>query len=87
MNEAVKRNRNRFPEDFLFRLTRDEHDALTSQIAISNKGRIVARSASDGRKNRGAVAVTPCTLLHALCPFKRLILQLGAGIFVRDGIE
>ena len=38
LNEAVKRNRNRFPDDFLFRLTRDEPDALTSRIAMTNKG-------------------------------------------------
>ena len=35
-NEAVKRNRKRFPEDFIFQLTRDEAASLTSQIAISS---------------------------------------------------
>jgi len=39
LNEAIKRNRDRFPDDFLFQLTQDERDALTSQIAISKKGR------------------------------------------------
>jgi hypothetical protein len=34
-NEAVKRNRNRFPEDFMFQLTGDEAAFLTSQIAMS----------------------------------------------------
>jgi hypothetical protein len=38
LNEAIKRNKDRFPGDFLFQLTQDEHDALTSQIAISKKG-------------------------------------------------
>jgi hypothetical protein len=38
-NEAVKRNRNRFPEDFMFQLTRDEAASLTSQIAMSKPGR------------------------------------------------
>ena len=38
-NEAVKRNRGRFPEDFLFQLTSAERDALTSQIAMSKTGR------------------------------------------------
>ena len=38
-NEAVKRNRQRFPEDFLFQLTTQEQEALTSQIAISKPGR------------------------------------------------
>ena len=35
-NEAVKRNRERFPDDFLFQLTREEHSNLISQIAISS---------------------------------------------------
>jgi hypothetical protein len=39
LNEAVKRNRERFPDDFLFQLSKDEFDVLKSQIAISNKGR------------------------------------------------
>lgn len=38
-NEAVKRNRNRFPEDFMFQLTRDEVASLTSQIAMSKPKR------------------------------------------------
>jgi hypothetical protein len=38
-NEAVKRNADRFPEDFRFQLTKDEADALTSQIAILKTGR------------------------------------------------
>lgn len=38
LNEAVKRNIKRFPLDFMFQLTSEENDLLTSQIAIS-KGR------------------------------------------------
>ncbi|HVI07104.1 MAG TPA: ORF6N domain-containing protein [Candidatus Binatia bacterium] len=36
LNEQVKRNRKRFPCDFMFRLTLKEHSALRSQIATSN---------------------------------------------------
>ena len=35
LNEAVKRNRDRFPEDFMFSLTGEEAQSLTSQFAIS----------------------------------------------------
>ncbi len=35
LNEAVKRNRERFPEDFMFQLTAQEAALLTSQIAMS----------------------------------------------------
>lgn len=38
LNEAVKRNRKRFPEDFMFQLTRKEHQNLISQFAISSWG-------------------------------------------------
>lgn len=38
-NEAVKRNRERFPPDFLFQLTAEEFKSLTSQFAILKKGR------------------------------------------------
>ena len=34
LNEAVKRNARRFPEDFMFRLTAAEHAVLESQFAI-----------------------------------------------------
>lgn len=39
LSQAVKRNPDRFPEDFMFRLTADEYESLRSQIATSKKGR------------------------------------------------
>jgi len=39
LNLAVRRNRDRFPEDFLFQLTKEEARALRFQIETSNKGR------------------------------------------------
>jgi len=38
-NEAVKRNRDRFPEDFMFQLTQEEVETLISQNAMSKPGR------------------------------------------------
>ena len=38
-NEAIKRNADRFPDDFRFQLTKDEADALISQYAMSKTGR------------------------------------------------
>lgn len=38
-NEAVKRNASRFPQDFMFQLTKDEFESLRSQFATSNTGR------------------------------------------------
>jgi ORF6N domain len=37
--QAVKRNRERFPEDFMFQLTADEAARLRSQTVISKAGR------------------------------------------------
>ncbi len=42
LNEAVRRNRARFPDDFLFRLTPPENELLRSQIATSNEQRVGA---------------------------------------------
>jgi hypothetical protein len=39
LNEQVKRNAERFPEDFVFQLMKEEHAALRSQSATSNSGR------------------------------------------------
>ena len=39
LNEQVKRNRARFPEDFMFQLTVSETDILRSQFATSKRGR------------------------------------------------
>lgn len=39
LNEQVRRNRARFPGDFMFQLTTKEAASLRSQFAISNSGR------------------------------------------------
>ena len=62
LNEQVKRNRNRFPEDFMFQLTAEEVQLLRSQIATSNRGR-------GGRRTRPYVftehgAVMPASVLN-----------------------
>jgi len=38
LNEQVKRNRQRFPPDFMFRLNKQEFKNLTSHFAISSWG-------------------------------------------------
>jgi hypothetical protein len=39
LNQAVSRNSDRFPEDFMFQLTADEWQSLTSQTVTSKQGR------------------------------------------------
>jgi ORF6N domain len=37
--QAVSRNQKRFPEDFMFQMSKEEYELLRSQIVISKKGR------------------------------------------------
>jgi hypothetical protein len=39
LTRAVRRNKDRFPDDFMFRLSKDEFDSLRCQFGISNEGR------------------------------------------------
>jgi hypothetical protein len=39
LNRAVKRNNQRFPEDFMFQITDEEAERLRCQAGISNRGR------------------------------------------------
>jgi phage regulator Rha-like protein len=43
LNQAVKRNKNRFPCDFMFQLTKAETQNWISQIVISNKEKMGLR--------------------------------------------
>ena len=38
LNEAVRRNIERFPDDFMFQLSQEEYDSLKSQIATLKRG-------------------------------------------------
>ncbi len=58
LNEAVKRNIERFPEDFMFRLDKDEWTRLKSQIAISNK-KVDAMKSQIAISNRGGDRALP----------------------------
>ncbi|MFZ2154013.1 MAG: ORF6N domain-containing protein [Candidatus Moraniibacteriota bacterium] len=43
LNQAVRRNKDRFPDDFMFQLTATEFDIWKSQIVISNKEKMGLR--------------------------------------------
>ncbi|HXI40971.1 MAG TPA: ORF6N domain-containing protein [Bryobacteraceae bacterium] len=51
LNEAVKRNRKRFPADFMFQLTKEEAESLKLQFGISNSRSQIAIS-KPGRGGR-----------------------------------
>ncbi|MBI4527343.1 MAG: ORF6N domain-containing protein [Deltaproteobacteria bacterium] len=50
LNEAVRPNRDRFPDDFTFQLTREEFEELTRQIYASNLRSQFATSSCGGRR-------------------------------------
>ncbi len=43
LNQAIRRNIKRFPEDFMFQLTKEEMEIWKSQIVISNKEKMGLR--------------------------------------------
>src|SRR5215469_18225361 len=61
-NQAVKRNRERFPDDFMFRLTQEEAKALQaswSQIVTSSQSRDRLRSQFVTSNQRGGPRYLP----------------------------
>ena len=55
LNQAGRRNPDRFPEDFMFRLTEAETKSLRSQFVISNTGRGGRRYAPYAFTEHGAI--------------------------------
>jgi len=55
LNEAVRRNQNRFPADFIFQLTKEEHENLISQFAISSSGHGGRRKPATAFTEHGAI--------------------------------
>lgn len=55
MNEQVQRNTDKFPEDFMFRLTENEWQMLQSQIAMNSNYGNSSQIAMSSRKHRGKV--------------------------------
>jgi len=43
LNQAVRRNEKRFPEDFMFQMSKEEMDNWKSQIVISNSEKMGLR--------------------------------------------
>ena len=65
LNEQLKRNKDRFPEDFVFQLTQEEFDNLRSQSATSSARHGGRRTAPYAFTEHGAI-------LWRGCPFGQL---------------
>ncbi len=64
LNEQVKRNRQRFPADFMFQLTSDEATNLRSRIATSKQGRGGRRYRPYAFTEHGAIMVASVLNSH-----------------------
>lgn len=58
LNEQVKRNEKRFPEDFMFRLTKVEFTDWMSQFATSNKEKMGLRRAPNAFTEHGVAMLS-----------------------------
>ncbi len=97
LREQVKRNLNRFPNDFLFRLTDEEVNTMVSQNAIPSKqhlgGHLPYAFTEQGVSMLSAVLKTPVAveisvkIIRAFVNMRRIILE-NANIFQRlENIE
>lgn len=85
LNEQVKRNRGRFPADFLFQLTKQEVAALRSQFAISNTpGRGGRRYAPLAFTEHGAIMAA--TVLNSERAIEMSLHVVRAFVRLRDMI-
>lgn len=76
LTRAVRRNKDRFPDDFVFQLTKDEWAALRSQLGISNEGRGGRRS----RKFRVPPRLRSLRLSGKLLPMSWGIRRIVGGV-------
>jgi hypothetical protein len=59
LNQTVKRNHKRFPEDFMFQLTKQEFEALRFQIETSNNNDQNSLRSQIVTSNRGGIRYLP----------------------------
>jgi hypothetical protein len=82
LNEQVKRNRERFPSDFMFQLTEGEHSALNLQFATSKKGRGGRRYAPYAFTEHGAIMAA--TVLNSERAVQMSVFVVRAFVRLRE---
>lgn len=84
-NEAIKRNRNRFPTDFMFQLTRVEFDFLKSQIAMSKTGRGGRRTLPYAFTEHGALQAA--NILNSSRAVQMSVFVIRAFVMMRETLR
>ena len=82
LNQQTKRNRDRFPGDFMFQLTAKEHDALRSQIVTSKKGRGGRRYPPYAFTEHGAIMAA--TVLNSKRAIEMSVFVVRAFVRMRE---
>jgi ORF6N domain len=82
LNEQVKRNKGRFPADFMFQLSTEEVQTLRSQSATSNRGRGGRRYRPFVFSEHGAVMLT--TVLNSSVAVQASIQVVRAFVKLRE---
>ncbi len=82
LNEQVKRNKNRFPEDFLFHLTQEEFENLRSQFATSSSSHGGRRYTPYAFTEHGAVMVA--TILNSQRAVEMSVFVVRALVRLRE---
>lgn len=71
LNQQVNRNQERFPEDFMFQLTKEEYESLMLQFATSKKGRGGRRKLPYVFTEHGAIVGQNARLDSALIDYEK----------------
>src|SRR6201984_627987 len=82
LNEQVKRNRERFPSDFMFQLTAEELESLRSQNATSKGGRGGRRYAPYAFTEHGAIMAA--TVLNSQQAVEMSVFVVRAFVRLRE---
>ena len=82
LNQQVRRNQRRFPPDFLFELTREEHHVLMLQFATSKPGRGGRRKLPLAFTEHGAIMVA--TILNSPRAVEMSVYVVRAFVQMRE---
>ena len=82
LNQQVKRNRERFPADFMFQLTAKEDESLRSQIVTSKKGRGGRRYPPYAFTEHGAIMAA--TVLNSTRAVEMSVFVVRAFVRMRE---